>query len=337
MVAPVLPWLTDSAEQLDFLFGELAEAGATGVRDTGAPSATRSQEWFMTWLAGERPDLVARCNPSTPTAPTPPPATKTPSKPRSAPTKQTRLRPKLRHRHGPHGPSRLHLFPHPRPPPPQPSTSPPPPAPIPTPPRPQPANPLLTPRGRPTSRVSPPSAPPACSPACCSRMFAMPAFLTFHDACSFPRAPTTFRRSGRPLFPRLPDRGFLAHLAPAGFLPSLSNAGFHARPRRPSFPRVRLLAVLACPRCLLHPPRPRCPRFPRLRAAHSSRGSPTKASGRTSLAGSLPRSVVRPPAVPACSRCLLHPRPRRRLVRRALVGCSRACCLSVGGELFVVG
>ncbi len=31
MVAPVLPWFTDSAEQLDHLFGELARAGATGV------------------------------------------------------------------------------------------------------------------------------------------------------------------------------------------------------------------------------------------------------------------------------------------------------------------
>ena len=270
-------------------------------------------------LAGRRTPRPGRSLliPLAPTAPTPPPATKTPSKPRSAPTKQTRLRPKAPPPHRPHGPSRLHLFPHPHPPPPQPSTSPPPPAPIPTHPRPQPANPLPTPRGPPHVRVSPPSAPPACSPACCSRMFAMPAFLTFRCLLLPACTDHAFQDPGCPLFPRLPDGGFLAHLAPAGFLPSLSNAGL-PRPRRPSFPRVRLLAVLACPRCLLHPPRPRCPRFP----APPRRPLLPAAPRRRLLAaprcrGSLPRPVVRPPAVPACSRCLLHPRPRRRLVRRA--------------------
>jgi DNA repair photolyase len=60
MVAPVLPWLTDSAEQLDFLFGELAEAGATGVTPLVLHLRPGVKDWFMAWLAHERPDLVQR-------------------------------------------------------------------------------------------------------------------------------------------------------------------------------------------------------------------------------------------------------------------------------------
>ncbi len=60
MVAPVLPWLTDSEEQLDHLFGELAEAGATGVTTLVLHLRAGVKEWFMGWLAQERPDLVKR-------------------------------------------------------------------------------------------------------------------------------------------------------------------------------------------------------------------------------------------------------------------------------------
>ena len=60
MVAPVLPWLTDSEEQLDHLFGELAEAGATGVTTLVLHLRAGVKEWFMGWLAHERPDLVKR-------------------------------------------------------------------------------------------------------------------------------------------------------------------------------------------------------------------------------------------------------------------------------------
>ncbi|TWD79368.1 DNA repair photolyase [Kribbella amoyensis] len=60
MVAPVLPWLTDSADQLDHLFGELAAAGATGVTTLVLHLRPGVKEWFMQWLAGERPDLVKR-------------------------------------------------------------------------------------------------------------------------------------------------------------------------------------------------------------------------------------------------------------------------------------
>jgi DNA repair photolyase len=60
MVAPVLPWLTDSAEQIDHLLGELAAAGATGVTTLVLHLRPGVKEWFMSWLAAERPDLVKR-------------------------------------------------------------------------------------------------------------------------------------------------------------------------------------------------------------------------------------------------------------------------------------
>ncbi len=60
MVAPVLPWLTDSPDQLDHLFGELAEAGATGVTTLVLHLRPGVKDWFMTWLARDHPQLVAR-------------------------------------------------------------------------------------------------------------------------------------------------------------------------------------------------------------------------------------------------------------------------------------
>ncbi|WP_182111208.1 MULTISPECIES: Rv2578c family radical SAM protein [unclassified Actinotalea] len=60
LVAPVMPWLTDSVEHLDALLTELAAAGATGV--TALPLHLRGsvKPWFLRWLASERPDLVGR-------------------------------------------------------------------------------------------------------------------------------------------------------------------------------------------------------------------------------------------------------------------------------------
>ncbi|WP_072802271.1 Rv2578c family radical SAM protein [Rhodococcoides yunnanense] len=60
MVAPVIPFLTDGARQLDALFAALAEAGATSV--TAMPMHLRSstKDWFMSWLAEEHPALVRR-------------------------------------------------------------------------------------------------------------------------------------------------------------------------------------------------------------------------------------------------------------------------------------
>ncbi|MFI6673959.1 Rv2578c family radical SAM protein [Kribbella sp. NPDC050470] len=60
MVAPVLPWLTDSTEHLDSLLGMLAEAGATGVTPLVLHLRPGAKEWFMTWLSQTRPDLVPR-------------------------------------------------------------------------------------------------------------------------------------------------------------------------------------------------------------------------------------------------------------------------------------
>lgn len=59
MVAPVLPYLTDSAEHLDTLLGEIASAGATGVTAFGLHLRGSTRGWFMGWLARSHPELVA--------------------------------------------------------------------------------------------------------------------------------------------------------------------------------------------------------------------------------------------------------------------------------------
>ncbi|BBY66460.1 Rv2578c family radical SAM protein [Mycolicibacterium helvum] len=58
MVAPVLPHLTDSAEHLDSLLGQIAAAGATGVTVFGLHLRSSTRGWFMTWLARSHPELV---------------------------------------------------------------------------------------------------------------------------------------------------------------------------------------------------------------------------------------------------------------------------------------
>jgi len=59
MVAPVLPWLTDSTDHLDRLLAAVADAGAQ--RATVLPLHLRpgAREWFLSWLSRERPELVA--------------------------------------------------------------------------------------------------------------------------------------------------------------------------------------------------------------------------------------------------------------------------------------
>ena len=59
MVAPVLPHLTDSAEHLDGLLGQIAAAGATGVTVFGLHLRSSTRGVFMTWLARSHPELVA--------------------------------------------------------------------------------------------------------------------------------------------------------------------------------------------------------------------------------------------------------------------------------------
>ena len=59
MVAPVLPHLTDSAEHLDGLLGQIAAAGAAGVTVFGLHLRSSTRGWFMSWLARSHPELVA--------------------------------------------------------------------------------------------------------------------------------------------------------------------------------------------------------------------------------------------------------------------------------------
>ncbi|WP_088317283.1 Rv2578c family radical SAM protein [Kineosporia sp. R_H_3] len=59
-LAPVLPWLTDSVEHLDTALARLAEAGATGVTVVPLHLRPGAREWFLAWLARERPALVPR-------------------------------------------------------------------------------------------------------------------------------------------------------------------------------------------------------------------------------------------------------------------------------------
>ncbi|GAA4526961.1 intein-containing Rv2578c family radical SAM protein [Amycolatopsis samaneae] len=60
LVAPVLPWLTDSAEALDALFARLAEVGASRVTVLPLHLRPGAREWFARWLAREYPALVPR-------------------------------------------------------------------------------------------------------------------------------------------------------------------------------------------------------------------------------------------------------------------------------------
>ena len=57
-VAPVLPRLTDSVEQLDALLAAVAGTGATGVTVLPLHLRTGAREWFAAWLAREHPRLV---------------------------------------------------------------------------------------------------------------------------------------------------------------------------------------------------------------------------------------------------------------------------------------
>jgi DNA repair photolyase len=58
MLAPVLPLLTDSTEQLDAALATIAAAGAAGATVLPLHLRPGAREWFMAWLATDRPDLV---------------------------------------------------------------------------------------------------------------------------------------------------------------------------------------------------------------------------------------------------------------------------------------
>jgi DNA repair photolyase len=60
MVAPVLPFLTDSAEALDAVLARVREAGASGVSVLPLHLRPGTREWFLEWLAREYPALLPR-------------------------------------------------------------------------------------------------------------------------------------------------------------------------------------------------------------------------------------------------------------------------------------
>ncbi|MEV8614855.1 intein-containing Rv2578c family radical SAM protein [Amycolatopsis sp. NPDC051373] len=60
LVAPVLPYLTDSVEALDALFTELAAAGADSVSVIPLHLRPGAREWFTAWLGRNHPALVPR-------------------------------------------------------------------------------------------------------------------------------------------------------------------------------------------------------------------------------------------------------------------------------------
>jgi len=57
---PVLPFLTDSAEQLDAALTRIKAAGATSVTYSALHLRPGVKEWFAQWLGTERPELVGR-------------------------------------------------------------------------------------------------------------------------------------------------------------------------------------------------------------------------------------------------------------------------------------
>ncbi|MFT4124737.1 MAG: Rv2578c family radical SAM protein [Gordonia sp. (in: high G+C Gram-positive bacteria)] len=60
MVAPVIPYLTDSMSQLDELLSALADAGAAGVTVLPLHLRGSTKPWFLGWLAENHPALVRR-------------------------------------------------------------------------------------------------------------------------------------------------------------------------------------------------------------------------------------------------------------------------------------
>ncbi|OZE94536.1 MULTISPECIES: Rv2578c family radical SAM protein [Nocardiaceae] len=60
LVAPVIPFLTDGARQLESLIQALADAGATSVSAMPMHLRSSTKDWFMSWLAEQHPALVRR-------------------------------------------------------------------------------------------------------------------------------------------------------------------------------------------------------------------------------------------------------------------------------------
>ncbi|SDR18500.1 Rv2578c family radical SAM protein [Thermostaphylospora chromogena] len=60
LMAPILPYLTDSPQALEATVRRLAEAGASSVTPDVLHLRPGAREWFASWLAREHPRLVPR-------------------------------------------------------------------------------------------------------------------------------------------------------------------------------------------------------------------------------------------------------------------------------------
>jgi DNA repair photolyase len=60
LMAPIIPYLTDSPDQLSATVRAIAEAGATHVSPIVLHLRAGAREWYMGWLAKHHPDLVPR-------------------------------------------------------------------------------------------------------------------------------------------------------------------------------------------------------------------------------------------------------------------------------------
>src|SRR6266536_2870136 len=60
LMAPIIPFITDSPEQLTATMQAVAASGATHLTPIVLHLRTGAREWFMKWLAENHPDLVPR-------------------------------------------------------------------------------------------------------------------------------------------------------------------------------------------------------------------------------------------------------------------------------------
>jgi DNA repair photolyase len=58
LMGPVVPFLSDSPEQLDAAVGKVARAGAVHVTPIVLHLRPGAREWFLAWLAREHPELI---------------------------------------------------------------------------------------------------------------------------------------------------------------------------------------------------------------------------------------------------------------------------------------
>jgi DNA repair photolyase len=58
LVAPILPMITDTDEQIDALLGLIADAGATGATVFALHLRPGAREWFMQYLGRHHPELI---------------------------------------------------------------------------------------------------------------------------------------------------------------------------------------------------------------------------------------------------------------------------------------